>query len=1248
MKSFGPQKSDDNSAYVVFDLCEEFEAKWESGSTPEIGDFLARCDRSLHHLLLSELVQVDMKNRWKKAAIQTVGEPENRAAESHSDVPSVSEYLKRFPELGTESTVQPELIALEFHIRSAMGHQIDLVSFCQHYGCEPNEIDRELGALRKRSLPSESNLSTHNFDNVAATPAAHVEKTKTRPKCELGEVRGGRFVILREYDRGGMGVVYEAYDRELGRQVALKELQERFVDNEVFRLGFGREAEITGRLEHPGIAPIYSYGEYADGRPYYAMKLVAGERLDQAIERYHQQRHGKTVGRSEFHSLEFRALLGHISYLSNTIEFAHKKGYIHRDIKPSNVHIDRLGETVLLDWGLAKTLDPDDVTNKLSNFGEISNDKKGISSVGGVVGTLSYMSPEQAAGADISPASDVFSLGATLFHALIGEPAFAKKKGESNSDAAIRITEGDWESVAIRNSNIPNPLIAICEKAMSVEKSKRYQSAGDLAEDLNRYLAFEPISAWRESTSEKMRRWVRRHPWLRSAALAAAAAMIVAIAGLSWLSISLHKAESQVSSQNQILRRQKLFADEQQQIAEAKSIEANEQRKIAETERRAADRFAYNAILSRCYELSRNEPDRARKLLDGDECPLEFRDFSWYLLRRTLEKRKRSVQSFDGKVVALSPSTANANRIAIANDQGQLQILDIGAAGVGGYQGVVNNFRYIEKDRDAKAEAIAWSWDSQVIAVACVGSKIRVIRSDTGVLVRELTNCDKDILALRFRSTEDLKPTGELIAVDASGEIHAWNRKQDFAHRIVEKGAAQHEKAFGAALWGSTVVISYLGGHFYVYDLETNTFRPKIYVDGSSGEIKRLAIVPGSEDFYFADSVVIIRIVFTDPEDPPLQVPLHRDYGLIQQLAIDNGYQLAALSRVMGVIVWPFQGTPTRIPEGRKYDFIALSGDGRRLVGVEQSDGVPTFDIWNLGEHISGNSEIPIGGELSSIAQVSQNVFAVASRTDQKLTLVDASTQEKSELMTGQDPLVLVENSPDFRFLATYGGKKIDEKLHSGLVRIWSVETRELLGEFETETRINSLRFLAGTKLAAVHSDVIRVFDIENNKLTSIKVDNLSAILDDGRRIISCDSNGRVSLRSLTDGEKFVDLVELGSPVEFIRVVAGGRYFVAELENGSVGVSPLEEHAKFVLLANDNMIVNDFAFSPDGKTMAVAEENGNISLWDPMSGSERLVLPTNQLNHCTSVMFSRDGEKLVAVNRLGQMFVWQAPRNLKD
>src|SRR6516164_9499360 len=238
---------------------------------------------------------------------------------------------------------------------------------------------------------------------------------------------GSRFLILRPHARGGLGQISVALDAELNREVALKDLRPERADDPASRARFLLEAEITGRLEHPGVVPVYGLGCDAQGRPYYAMRFVKGDTLKEAIDRFHA-REGDADSDPRRSNLELRQLLNRFVAVCNVMAYAHSRGVIHRDLKPANILLGPYGETLVVDWGLAKVVGRGEsaahagaveATLQLTSGSGSSETLPGTA-----LGTPAYMSPEQAEGRleQVGPKSDIYSLGATLYCLLAGQP----------------------------------------------------------------------------------------------------------------------------------------------------------------------------------------------------------------------------------------------------------------------------------------------------------------------------------------------------------------------------------------------------------------------------------------------------------------------------------------------------------------------------------------------------------------------------------------------------------------------------------------------------------------------------------------------------------------------------------------------------------------------------------------------------------------------------------------------------------
>jgi serine/threonine protein kinase/Flp pilus assembly protein TadD len=310
------------------------------------------------------------------------------------------------------------------------------------------------------------------------------------------QMRADRYSVERFHARGGIGEIWLAEDREINRQVALKRLRPDHLDSQD---RFVAEAQVTGQLEHPAIVPVHDFGLDEAGQPFYVMKLIHGRTLKDAVEQYHSPSGPSGSDRE----VEWLRLLEVFVDVCQAVAFAHSRGVLHRDLKPDNVMLGAYGETVLLDWGLAKVLSqPEGEAPGGPSYVRLT--RSGGSSetqAGSVLGAPAYMAPEVAEGraSEVDETTDVYLLGGCLYHIL------------SHAEMVELARTVDAVPPRERKKGVPRPLEAVCLKAMSRRKQDRYQTAQELAEDVQRYLAGEPVSAYREGLLARMWRWGKRH-----------------------------------------------------------------------------------------------------------------------------------------------------------------------------------------------------------------------------------------------------------------------------------------------------------------------------------------------------------------------------------------------------------------------------------------------------------------------------------------------------------------------------------------------------------------------------------------------------------------------------------------------------------------------------------------------------------------------------------------------------------------
>ena len=467
--------------------------------------------------------------------VQEMAKTKQNVSEASQDVQDIEEVCRQFEsdlrggkdasitscianwEEPERSKLLCELITIEIQVRQIAGRPLPREEVLGRF---PND----------KSVVNEAYENQRNDQTVL--PTALLEQLQT-----VSHLRHMRFLA-----EGGLGQVFIAEDEALRRDAAVKLIREDLTDDVESCEQFKVEAEVTSRLNHPGIPIVYSIGQTSKGRLFYAMQYVRGTRLDKLIRKHHKEfahEHGSqwfglkrlklnsirktssaekianlaeeshSTDTSSTQAMDLRELLELFISVCHTIGYAHRRGILHRDIKPSNVIHGKFGETIVIDWGLALPIARQGVFKDVAEQTIAPRSGKNTRNSIGCIGTPAFMSPEQARGdVPLTPAADIFSLGTLLYTILTGATPY---QGQSVMEVRQHAIDCDFPRPSTLVNNLPTALEAICMKAMRGPINERYRTTHEMVADIREYLADRPVTAHPDSRYRKLSRWMRHN-----------------------------------------------------------------------------------------------------------------------------------------------------------------------------------------------------------------------------------------------------------------------------------------------------------------------------------------------------------------------------------------------------------------------------------------------------------------------------------------------------------------------------------------------------------------------------------------------------------------------------------------------------------------------------------------------------------------------------------------------------------------
>jgi WD40 repeat protein/serine/threonine protein kinase len=1036
-------------------------------------------------------------------------------------------------------------------------------------------------------------------------PAGRPEAEIPNRPSETGSAFGD-YELLEEIGRGGMGVVYRARQRSLARVVAVKMMAFEPGASQEFIKRFRAEAVSAASLHHPNIVAIHEVGIH-EGQHFFVMDCIEGQSL------------ARLVGSQP---LPARPAASYLQAIAEAVHYAHERGILHRDLKPSNVLIDAEDQPHVVDFGLARRLEGD---SELTVTGQ-------------VLGSPNYLPPEQATGqrARVSRRTDVYALGATLYHLLTGRPPF---QAESLAQTLDLVLHADPLSPRLLNPSVPRDLETICLTCLEKEPGRRYPTAQALADELNRFLANDPIQARPLGPTGKVWRWCRRKPQVASLAVVAILTFLLGFAGVVW---------------------QWRRSEAQRQRAEAGELSAQHQAYVSD-------------IYSAQQALRSNNPGRALELLNRHRFDAKFearspkseseliprqpllttdlRGWEWrYLWQQCQNETEALIGRLELGVRSLDVSSdgrwlfAGAQRAApkvwnlttgkempwvspqatwgwgaFSPDSRWLLLADQGLAA-----GTYGTISVWDLQTQQKMAPIVEAWPAGAIVFSPDGKRVGY-----GVV---LTNGVRQVV-LEFPSRERaFEHTGKFTRELQKGSDWAFTRD------------------------GQSIIGSWQGSGHSIFVQELVSGSEPRFVAGHRAEITTLAISPDGRMLATgADYPETDIKLWEVPSLRPLgQLSGHQAWTTAVKFSPD-GQTLASAATDQTIRLWDVPTkTLRRTFAGLPADAwrLSFSGDGRKLF-TGSADG--TIQRWSVEaqpadrkplHQATGLEKVVVAPDAKRFAGLHQGVVCL-----DKAQGTDVPTQV-SELGTNNTCL-----------LFSAAGQSLFAGSQNGEVRIWSLNHSQPLHCLRGPTRpVSALRQdQQGRTLVVIYwrgrSEPDRVqpemdttVDVQvwrsddwrpQRAWTTSGSYGAYAVSSDARWFVADGAPGTIEVRSLL-GPPQTNTLSLPGAICGITFSPNARLLAGATREGTVRVWEVPRFGDPIEFRARPHALSTLTFSPDSQRLLTAGEGAEaIKLWDVATWRELISLPCED-ETLREVLFSAEGNQLVGISTSGDLLFWRA------